>query len=391
MTAFSTNNLTSDLFIPAENHSATAEKTVSVLHVINGEHYAGAERVQDLLACTLPKFGFEAGFACVKLNQFAEVRQSQETPIYDLRMAGKFDLRPARHIARIVKREGYRLIHGHTARTAMIGSLAARMAGTPFVYHVHSPTLRNTTRRWSDRVNATVERFSLRSAARLIAVSNSLASEMVRQGVSPEKIRVVPNGVPSLYELPFRKTPCGEWTLGTVALFRPRKGLEVLLDALAILRRHGYPVRLKAVGSFESADYERAIREHAERLWLREVIEFTGFTNDVTSELLNLDLFVLPSLFGEGLPMVVLEAMAAGVPVVASAVEGVPEAIRNREDGLLTLPGDPNDLARTIAEVLDGKVDWQLLRQNAIKRQGDQFSDVSMARGVAEVYRSVLG
>jgi glycosyltransferase involved in cell wall biosynthesis len=388
MTAYPSDNPPSELVL--RRPPIPASKTIGVLHVINGEHYAGAERVQDLLAGCLPKFGFTAGFACVKLEKFGELRQTREVPLYDARMLGKLDLRPALEIARIVRREGYRLIHGHTARTAMIGAAAARLAGVPFVYHVHSPTSRNTTRRWSDRINAMVERFSLRRAARLIAVSDSLADEMIRQGIPPERVNVVHNGVPALYEVPFRRTPRGQWTLGTVALFRPRKGLEVLLDALAILRRQGCSFRLKAVGAFESPDYERSILAQAERLGLSETIEWTGFTSDVTSELLTMDLFVLPSLFGEGLPMVVLEAMAAGVPVVASAVEGVPEAIRNRQDGLLTIPGDAGDLAGTLAAVIGGHEDWQSFRFSAIKRQGQLFSDESMARGVAEIYRSVL-
>ncbi|MCC6127571.1 MAG: glycosyltransferase [Pirellulales bacterium] len=391
MAATQSNTQIADLLTESDDRQSPASKTVGVLHVINGEHYAGAERVQDLLAGRLPQFGFEVGFACVKLARFGELRQSRETPLFDARMRSKFDLRPAREIARIVRRDGYRLIHGHTVRTALVGALAARLAGVPFVYHVHSPTSRNGTGRWSDRANAFLERLCLRKAARLIAVSESLAGEMIRRGYPSERIGVVHNGVSALYELPFRAAPRGRWTLGTVALFRPRKGLEVLLDALAILRRNGCPIRLKAVGAFETPEYQRAIRERAVRLGLNEIIEWTGFTCDVTSELLTLDLFALPSLFGEGLPMVILEAMAAGVPVVASAVEGVPEAIRDGRDGLLTIPGDADDMARKITAVIDGRTDWQSLRLNAIERQGQYFSDESMARGVAKVYRGVLG
>jgi glycosyltransferase involved in cell wall biosynthesis len=360
------------------------------LHVINGEHYAGAERVQDLLAGGLPKFGFEVGFACVKLDRFAQLRHAKDVPLFDTRMQNKLDLRPARTIAKIVRREGYKLIHGHTARTAMVGALAARMAGVPFVYHVHSPTARNSTRRWSDRLSALVERLSLRGASRLIAVSQSLAEEMIRRKIPSAKIRVVHNGVPSLAETPTRAAPSGEWTLGTVALFRPRKGLEILLDAMAILRQRNYSVRLKAVGTFETPEYEQAILAHAERLGVSRWIEWTGFKSNVHGELQTFDLFALPSLFGEGLPMVVLEAMASGVPVVASAVEGVPEAIGDGVEGLLATPGDAGDLAGTIAAVIDGRYDWESLRQNALKRQAEYFSDESMACGVAEVYRSLL-
>ena len=103
-----------------------------------------------------------------------------------------------------------------------------------------------------------------------------------------------------------------------------------------------------------------------------------------------MDVFVLPSLFGEGLPMVVLEAMSAGVPVVGTRIEGVPEAVRDGVDGLLAAPGDPGDLARTIARVIRREADWSELRRSAHERQAGQFSDRSMAAGVAKVYSDVL-
>ena len=120
------------------------------------------------------------------------------------------------------------------------------------------------------------------------------------------------------------------------------------------------------------------------------VTDLERFTQDVDRELAQMDLFVLPSLFGEGMPMVVLEAMASGVPVVATRIEGIPEAIRDGREGLIAEPGDPQDLAAVLSRVIDGQVDWQSLRRGALKRQASEFSDISMAAGVAEVYRRVL-
>jgi glycosyltransferase involved in cell wall biosynthesis len=361
-----------------------------VLHLINGEYYAGAERVQDLLAQSLPQCGFEVGFVCVKPKQFARLRQSQNTPIYTLPMQNRLDLWVAGKIARIVRREQYSLIHSHTVRTALVGSLAARLAGVPMVYHVHSPMSRNTNRPWLNWINNIVERFSLRRASRLIAVSESLKQHMIRQGFEPDRITVVHNGVPKLYEVPFRRLPRVQWTLGTAALFRPRKGIEILLRALALLRERGLPVRLRAIGEFESAAYEREIHALAAHLDLEDIIEWTGFAIDVTSELLTLDLFVLPSLFGEGLPMVLLEAMAVGVPVVATDVEGITEAVRHGQDGVIAPAGDPKALAQAVADVIEGKYDWSAMRDSALARQAQFFSESAMAEGVAAVYRQVL-
>jgi glycosyltransferase involved in cell wall biosynthesis len=243
----------------------------------------------------------------------------------------------------------------------------------------------------ADRFNGIVERISLRQASRVIAVSQAMAGHMISEGFDPDRIVVVPNGVPAWADRSHRSRPHAPWTLGVVALFRPRKGIEVLLDALAMLRRQGMSVHLRAVGEFESAEYAAHIAARTQELGLTEYITWTGFASDVAAELSQMDLFVLPSLFGEGLPMVVLEAMTAGVPIVATRVAGIPEAIRHGRDGVLAAPGDPEDLAMAIAEVIGGDYDWSALRASAIDRHAALFSDRAMAAGVAAVYREVLG
>ncbi len=362
---------------------------VRVLHLINGEHYSGAERVQDLLALRLPAEGFEVGFACLKPGRFPALRQSQAAPLWEVPMRSKFDLTIVTRLAQLVRRENYVLLHAHTPRTALFGSIVARLTGVPFVYHVHSPTARDSTRRLQNRANAVAERLAIASAAQLVAVSHSLGESMRRLVRRRVPITVVPNGVPEANP-PARPRPQGQLTLGVVALFRPRKGLEVLLEALARLKAAQTPVRLRAIGGFETPDYETRIHALAEQLGVSEQIDWIGFVRDVPEQLRKLDVMVLPSLFGEGLPMVVLEAMAAGVPVVATRVEGVPEAIRDGQDGVLVKPGDAAALAVGIARLAGGQLDWAALRASALQRHATHFSDRAMAAGVARVYRQVL-
>jgi glycosyltransferase involved in cell wall biosynthesis len=232
--------------------------------------------------------------------------------------------------------------------------------------------------------------MTLRGAAALIAVSDAMGDYARSRRISEEKLTVVHNGVPTAGPLLPRPTPNACWTLGTIALQRPRKGLEVLLEALAALRAEGAPVRLRVIGRFETPEYESAIRARAAELGVADIVEWRGFTRQINSELSALDLVVLPSLFGEGLPMVVLEAMAAGVPVVATRVTGTPEAIRDKIDGLLAAPGDAKSLASGIGQFVSGIANWQAIRSNAYFRQRERFSDYSMAAGVAGVYRRVL-
>jgi glycosyltransferase involved in cell wall biosynthesis len=212
---------------------------------------------------------------------------------------------------------------------------------------------------------------------------------MIASGIEQERVACVPNGVPAPGNAHDRRPPTGTWTIGTVALFRPRKGVEVLLESLAMLRSRGIDVRLRAVGGFETPAYEWSINALAEKLGVEDAIDWIGFTRGVNRELAKIDVFVLPSLFGEGLPMVVLEAMAAGVPVVASRVEGVPDAVSHRNTGLLVEPGSVSQLSRAIEEVVCGD-EYSALSRNARRRHAELFSDATMAAGVNAVYRDVL-
>ncbi len=371
-------------------HRSKPEIRAKILHLINGEHFSGAERVQDLLALNLPKFGYEVGFACVKPNQFPQVRQSQDTPLFATPMLSKFDFRCVEKVVSVINQSDYAAIHAHTPRTLLIGRLAASRIGCPLIYHVHSPVGRDSNRPWANRINTWMERWSLKKADQLICVSNSLGNYMKTFVANSNRISVVPNGVTPIENLPDRNPPREPWVIGTMALFRPRKGTEVLLDALHLLQQRNIPVQLNAVGPFETESYQAEIMQRVESLGIGPLINWAGFQKDINAELRRMDLFVLPSLYGEGLPMVVLEAMANGVPVVASRVEGIPEAVRDQQDGLIFEPGDAQDLADRLQQLIGDQNRWQSMSTSAYTRQRQVLSDTSMARGVARVYDRLL-
>ena len=363
---------------------------VRVLHLINGEHYAGAERVQDLLAMRLPEFGVEPALACLKPGRFAVLRRSQTTPLHELPMDGRWDLRPATKLARLLRSEGFDLLHTHTPRAALIGQIASRLSGVPMIHHVHGQTATEVRRRWWSGLMARVERMSISRAAAVVAVSPTAARYMAAHGVAESRIRVVRNGVPAHDTLPPRAPPRGEWTLGTIALFRPRKGLETDLNAIKLLREQGFPVRLRAVGSFETVGYHDEVLKYAAGLDIEAHVDWLGFQSDIDRQLAKMDLLVFPSLLAEGLPMVPLEAMAAGVPIVASRVDGVTDLVRDGIEGLLCRPGDAEELAAAVTRIIRGESDWQTLRRRAHRRQRDEFSDRAMAEAIAKLYRDVL-
>ncbi|MCS7306138.1 MAG: glycosyltransferase [Thermoguttaceae bacterium] len=449
-----------DLSTPgvAQGHEAglCQPGSVRILHVINGQYYAGAERVQDLLAQYLPQFGFEVAFAVLKPGLFVQHLRCQRAAVWLVAMRNRLDLRPAWRLARLIRQQDYRLLHAHTPRSLLVGTLAAWLAKVPLIYHVHSPAWADSTRWLFNWANATLEQLLLGRCDRVICVSQALAEQMYRRGLSWEKLVVAPNGVPTptscwkpkiCFNIPNHsankqsilppgnladpilssapKTPAlslqasssrgslpsesiatkspfvsegpatggsdlGLWRLGTVALFRPRKGIEVLLEALALLRQQGIPVYLRAVGPFESPQYQAAVHQKAVQLGLDGHVEWTGPVQNVEAELLNMDLFILPSLFGEGLPMVLLEAMAVGMPIIATQIAGIEEVIRPGQEGLLVPPGNPVALAQAIWELIRHPDQAARLGQQARQRHLENYSAQAMAARVAQVYRETL-
>ena len=377
------------MIIKATELTQTKNDTVKVLHLINGEHFSGAERVQDLLAMAMPKFGYEVGFACVKPEKFPNVRESKGE-LFETRMKSKFDVWCGGRVAKVFRDNDYQIIHAHTPRTLMIGRLAARKLNCPLIYHVHSPVGRDSERGLANMLNTKLETWSLAGVDRMICVSNSLAGYMNELGHHQDKITVVSNGVAAIDDLPARDLPGSRWTIGTMALFRPRKGTEVLLDALAILKKRDIDVTLRAVGPFETKEYESEVLAQVEKLGIGDMIDWTGFQTNVNEQLRKMDVFVLPSLYGEGLPMVVLESMANAIPVVASRVEGIPEAVRDGIDGLIFEPSNPEDLAEKLQSLIGDNRTWKSMSESAVERQRNDLSDISMARGVATVYDELL-
>jgi glycosyltransferase involved in cell wall biosynthesis len=325
----------------------------------------------------------------LKDGVFAKHRKSG-VPLEVMPMRSRFDFSIVNRIATLAKSGGYQIIHTHTPRSALIGRLVASKLRLPLVHHVHSPTQRDTESKFRNLANAFVEdHLVLPSATHLVAVSSSLKSYLLNRGVSSARVTVVPNGVPVVRSEPAWRPPTHEWVIGTVALFRPRKGIEVLLQSLRELLAQGLDVRLKAVGTFETSDYKQSITGLVKELGLVDKVEWTGFSNDVHREMESMHVFVLPSLFGEGLPMVVIEAMSVGIPVVASRVEGIPEVLNTSEVGVVVEPNDVPSLTNGLKALISGNVPAQAMARAAHGRQINQYSDVAMARGVSMVYQHV--
>jgi glycosyltransferase involved in cell wall biosynthesis len=150
------------------------------------------------------------------------------------------------------------------------------------------------------------------------------------------------------------------------------------------------PVLLRVIGGFESSHYKEQMLRLVDELAISRIVDWRGFRTDIDAELDECDFMALPSVLPEGMPMAVLEALAAGVPPIGTRVEGIADVIHHGQDGLLVKPGNAEDLANAVTSVIEGEFNWKQLAQNAVKAHAAKYSDRVMAAGVAEVYRHVL-
>jgi glycosyltransferase involved in cell wall biosynthesis len=156
------------------------------------------------------------------------------------------------------------------------------------------------------------------------------------------------------------------------------------------IQDRGLRFRLRAIGGFKSEEYRRQIMELVERLGVGPMIDWVGFTSDVPAELRKLHFFVLPSTGGEGLPIAILEAMSAGLPIVTTDVPGNDEVVRDGVDGYLCKAEDSETLADCLVKMMSSVDGWQRMAESAFRRQRDTFSAESMTAGVARVYDRLI-
>ncbi len=175
--------------------------------------------------------------------------------------------------------------------------------------------------------------------------------------------------------------------MGVVARLQPEKGVATFLKAAARVSKVSQEARFLVVGD---GPLREELLELVGRLGLRERVCFLGYRADARALTGLLDVLVVPSLT-EGSPLIVLEAMAAGVPVVASEVGGIPDQVRHRQEGLLVPPDDPGSLGDAIVELLRDPTRARALGEAGRRRMSSEFAHETMVARVESVYRSALG
>ena len=327
------------------------------------------------------------------------------------RMRGAWDPSALLGLVQLIRREQIDVIHTHSSIDGWLGGMAARLTGRPVLRtrHVSIPIRRgwNPVYRWL--------------ADRVITSGEAIRQLVIAAGVPPAHVVAIPAGVKlddfadaeggeaALRSLGFaeRPSPGGAAPgpdvdpirgprrirsrgpiIGSVAMFRGSKGHDHLLDAFSRVHARRPDARLLLVGDGGRREWaERLARERG----LSEAVVFTGFRTDVPALLAAMDCFVLASTRTEGVPQSLLQAAAAGIPLVASRIGGIPEVVEDGVTGLLVPPENPAALAAAIEQTLADPAAAAARARAARKRAEERFShSVAMTRLLA-LYDELLG
>lgn len=368
---------------------------VRLLYIFVNLEIGGAEEHLLTVLKKMDRERFEATVCCIgKKGRIGEEieRLGYEVISLDRMKRKSFDPRVIFGLVRLMKIKDIQVVHAHLYHASLYGRLAAWFAGVPVVVTVHNIYTGSSLKLRRRLLN----RWLSGKTDRLIAVSHAVRSDILNHdGISSEKVQVIYNGIDSarfnssMTQGEARRRvgiPDGRFWLGIVARLDPQKGHTFLLDAIRkCLDQWGDSLSLLVVGK---GGEEARLKEQAASLGLQDRVFWMGARRDIPEILRALDLFVMPSLW-EGLPLSLLEALASGLPVIATSVGGVGEVIEHGKSGLLISPKNVDELASSIHLLYLGPEQREALGAGGLARVMEMFSQDKMVSELFSLYRKV--
>lgn len=368
---------------------------IKVCHIASGDLWAGAE-VQIFNLVTSQYYREHVEASCILLNDgilerklraegiAVEVVQQRENTVIGL----------ISKISRLVKRNECNLIHTHRYKENLIGVCVSGLcSGTSLVKTVYG--LREIVTGWR-RLKRTFIYFADSMLSKWFIDKTIVVTEDIEREISAivpkDRLKVINNSIDTrALQKPHEKAGLKSVGLenarlvGTFCRLVPIKGLDYFVRAARQLTMRSHYVRFVIGGEGPEQD---GLQELCTRLGLQDKFIFTGFVDDIYSYISCFDIFVISSRH-EGFPTAALEAMALGVPVVATRVGGIPEIIEHRKTGILVEPGDESALADGIESLLCDRGLYECIKQHAYKEVFELYSNESQGRKVVEVYREI--
>ena len=374
---------------------------MNVLHLIDSAGLYGAAQVVIGLSQGLIARGHGATIGSIRLPgeqpKAIEIEAARlGIDVWPIVAERGMDLRALRAATLRARDAGMDIIHCHGYKANILMSIVGRRAfGGPLVTTLHGWTATSPRQiRWWYSV---VERQLMRRFAAVVGVHAGMSCDARLPRSVRSRLTVIENGIdtaiqaaspaPSDTLLSLREFCLREPTIGVVGRLSPEKGVDVLLDAFARVRAKGSAVQLAVIGD---GSLREQLRQQASRLGVSSAVHFSGFVPSAASILPMLTLLAIPS-HSEGLPMVMLEALRARIPIVATKVGGIPPALDDGRAGRLVPPGDSAALAEGIQAVLNDECLAASYREAGFRRFNDRFSLDVMVSRYLDLYAQRLG
>lgn len=373
---------------------------MKIAHLVIGGDVAGGQMVALALARGARRRGDEVMFVSPGKGAFTELVSAEGYRVLFADVSRTFRLGDLRRLAALLRRERVDVLHTHTALAAnVLGRIAGRHAGVAVVSHIH---IENHFRpqALARAVHRTLDNRTARLCARVVTVSDDTRASLVRQGYPERLVETVPNGIGLggvADDLARRAAVREELGLAAdaqvvveVARLCDVKGQRELIGATALLAESHPALRLVLVGRDleQGGAYEESLRRQATELEIDDRVVFAGYRGDAGAVMAAADVLALPSTI-EGMPLVVLEAMARSRPIVATPVGGTPEVIVDGETGLLVPPGDPPALAAAVRRLLDDPAGAERIGRAGRARIEERFSEEAMVARILAIYDEV--
>lgn len=357
-----------------------------ILQICSAREIGGGERHLADLANALARRGHEVFAALTAQSPVrAELAALPGENIIELPLRNVSGVLSAFYLARFIREQGIEIVHAHLARDYPLAALAAGRSNARLVLTRHVLFALSQ-----------IHRLTLRRTAKVIAVSEAVADSLRAQNIFPtEKLVTIHNGI-DVEKFDHARREAGERNrderirVGMIGHIAPIKGQEEFIRAAAIVCRQRDDVDFIVAGADKSREGENQARVEKliSELGLEHNVKFLGWIEDVAKLLSTFDLYVSPAR-SEPFGLTIVEAMAAGVPVIATRSEGASEILSDGETGRLIPIDDVETLAGVIGELLNDRTQCERLAQNAKSAARERFSLERMVDRTEEIYREV--
>jgi len=355
---------------------------------------SGSPRGVEMSLAAFERLHGESSLAAKRSNEFLEAASRVGIRVDCIQESFAFDPRVIWRLRKIVKQLDPDVIQTHYSKSHFLVWVSGVWKKRPWIAFHHGHT-RSVFRL---RIYHGLDRWSLRFPNQIAAVSEAFAKQLVAKGLRREKITVLHNAVElapvrrGTDAMQAAKARLGIPPFGRVVLAIGRLSKEKahtdLVAAMAYLLKRRPELRVQLIILGEGSERAR-IEEAVRSADLQDVVKLPGHVNDVDGYYEVADLMVISSL-SEGSPNVLLEAMAAGVPVVTTAVGGIPEIVEDQEHALLVPPHNPAAMAQAIDVLLSDQDTAEKLADGARNLAAARYSPEQRAQSLIELYRSVL-